>query len=110
MQISAKVLRVLTAEGITSDELHRMLKDAAFTSIRGCNRRYVQWLFVLTDDVLMDMQQLEPVEVGGKGSNRMMEEHESCSGEGCQGCGWIGQVSRAVNDTTANLTNLDKVW
>jgi hypothetical protein len=100
MQISAKALRVLTAEQISAEELYRMLDEAAFTSVRGCNRRYFQWLFVVRDNVLRDMQLLEVVEVG-KGKDRMLEEHDACNGEGCRECGWIGQVSRAIADTTA---------
>ena len=82
-----------------------MLDEVAFTSIRGCNLRYVQWLFVLKDNVLVDMQQLDLVEIG-RGQNRMLEEHDDCNGEGCKECGWAGQVSRAVEDTTAAM--LDK--
>lgn len=100
MKISAKALRVLTAEQISAEELYTMLDEAAFTSVRGCNRRYFQWLFVVQDNVLCDMQRLEVVEVG-KGQDRMLEEHDACNGEGCRSCGWIGSVSRAVADTTA---------
>lgn len=105
MQISAKVLKVLVAEKISPEELHRMITKAAFTSIRGCNLRYFQWLFVRKGDLLMDMQQLDLVEVG-RGSNRMLEEHEPCNGEGCRDCGWAGHVLRAVEDTTAATLNL----
>jgi hypothetical protein len=105
MQISAKVLRVLEAEKISADELYRMLDDVAFTSIRGCNRRYFQWLFVVKDNRLEDMQQLDLVEIG-RGSTRMLEEHDDCEGEGCKACGWAGQVSRAIEDTTARALNL----
>ena len=100
MQISNKVLRVLQAEKISADELYQMLDQVAFTSIRGCNRRYFQWLFSVKDNMLQDMQRLELVEVG-KGRDRMLEEHEDCDGEGCRACGWIGSVSRAIEDTTA---------
>lgn len=100
MQISPKVLRVLQAEDISAEELYRMLDEVAFTSVRGCNRRYFQWLFVLKDNVLQDMQRADVVEIG-KGSNRMLEEHEACEGQGCRTCGWVGQVSRAVEDATA---------
>ena len=100
MKISDKVLRVLKAEQISADELYRMMDELAFTSIRGCNRRYFQWLFRLDGDVLQDMQRLDLVEIG-KGQNRMLEEHEPCDGEGCHECGWAGIVSRAVDDVTA---------
>lgn len=100
MQISGKVLRVLKAENISPDELYRMLDDVAFTSIRGCNRRYFQWLFTVKNNVLQDMQRADVVEVG-RGPNRMLEEHEPCNGEGCHDCGWVGQVYRAINDSTA---------
>jgi hypothetical protein len=105
MQISAKVLRVLEAEQISADELYRILDEVAFTSIRGCNRRYSQWLFVIKDDVLLDMQYFDLVEIG-RGSTRMLEEHDDCDGEGCKACGWAGQVSRAIEDTTASALNL----
>lgn len=102
VQISNKVLRVLQAENISPDELQRMLDELAFTSIRGCNRRYFQWLFRMSHDgtMLQDMQRMDVVEIG-KGQNRMLEEHDACGGEGCRICGWVGQVSRAITDTTA---------
>lgn len=102
MQISTKVLKVLKAENISAEELRRMLNKMALTSIRGCNRRYFQWLFQMnsTNTVLSDMQRLDVVEIG-RGQNRMLEEHEECGGEGCRTCGWVGQVSRAVQDATA---------
>ncbi len=100
MQISKKVLKVLQAESISAEELHRMLNEVALTSIRGCNRRFFQWLFKVDDQMLQDMQRVDVVEIG-KGQNRMMEDHEACGGEGCRECGWIGQVSRAVEDPTA---------
>lgn len=102
MQISGKVLRVLQAEKISPDELYKMLDDVAFTSIRGSNRRYDQWLFLVEGNVLKDMQRAEVVQVG-RGPNRMLEEHEACDGEGCIECGWVGQVSRAIVDTTAAM-------
>lgn len=100
MQISNRVLRVLQAEKISPDELFHMLDAVAFTSIRGCNRRYFQWLFLVKNDVLLDMQRMEMTEIG-RGENRMLEEHESCNGQGCRDCGWVGSVSRAVQDSTA---------
>jgi hypothetical protein len=103
MKINPKVLRVLTAEKISPEELQQMLTEAAFTSLRGCNLRYFQWLFVKTDDTLMDMQRADLVEIG-KGQNRMMEEHDPCSGEGCKECGWVGEISRAVEDSSHQLS------
>lgn len=100
MQINGKVLRVLQAEKISPEELYRMLDEVAFTSIRGCNRRYFQWLFLVKDNMLQDMQRLDLIEVG-RGPHRMLEEHEACDGEGCRECGWVGQVSRAIEDATA---------
>jgi hypothetical protein len=104
MQISPKALRVLQAERISPEELMHMLNDAAFTSVRGCNLRYFQWLFVKRGDVLQDMQRFELVEIG-KGPNRMLEDHDDCDGEGCAECGWAGQVSRAIVDSTATAMN-----
>lgn len=101
MQISSRALRVLQAEKISADELYQMLDEVAFTSIRGCNRRYFQWLFRIEGNVLQDMQRLDVIEVG-KGRDRMLEEHEACNGEGCRDCGWVGQISRAIRDTTAS--------
>lgn len=105
MQISEKVQRVLAAEHISSEELHVMLAQAAITSMRDCNRRYYAWLFNVEGDVLTDMQRVDLVEVG-HGPTAMLEEHDACSGAGCRACGWVGSVSRAINDTTArHLTN-----
>lgn len=100
MQISGKVLKVLQAEKISADELYRMLEEVAFTSLRGCNRRYFQWLFKVDGNQLQDMQRVDVVEVG-RGKDRMLEEHEACNGEGCRSCGWVGSISRAIQDTTA---------
>ena len=68
MQISRKVLRVLQAEKISADELYQMLDEVAFTSIRGCNRRYFQWLFKIDGNMLQDMQRLDLVEIGRGGT------------------------------------------
>lgn len=100
MQISRKVLRVLQEEQISPTELYRMLDELAFTSIRGCNRRYFQWLFQIVGNQLQDMQRMDLVEIG-RGRDRMLEDHDACDGEGCRECGWVGQVSRAIEDTTA---------
>jgi len=104
MRISTKVLKVVQAEKISPDELLMMLRAAAFTSLRGCNLRYFQWLFVRKGDVLLDMQRVELMEIG-RGQDRMLEEHEACDGDGCRQCGWSGQVSRAVQDQTATAMN-----
>jgi hypothetical protein len=100
MQLSDKAFRVIKAEGISADELRLMLDKAAFTKLRGCNRRYFQWLFVVQDNWLRDMQRVDVVQIG-KGHDRMLEEHEDCDGDGCRDCGWVGQVSRAIVDSTA---------
>jgi hypothetical protein len=105
MEVSKKVLRIMQEEKISAAELRQMLDDAAYTSIRGCNRRYFQWLFEVNGNVLKDMQREDLVEIG-RGDNRMLEEHEACHGEGCRECGWAGSVSRAVADATAEF--LDK--
>lgn len=104
MQITSKVLKVLKAEKISPDELMTMLTEAAFTSLRGCNLRYFQWLFLKRGEVLVDMQRVDLVEIG-KGQNRMMEDHDECDGEGCRECGWAGQVSRAITDPVASMMN-----
>jgi hypothetical protein len=91
---------VLEAEKISSEELQHMLAEAAFTSLRGSNLRYVEWLFVKKNGMLQDMQRVDLVEIG-RGQNRMLEEHESCHGDGCHECGWAGEVSRAIEDGTA---------
>lgn len=100
MELSPKVARVLAAEGISAPELAHMLKHSAITHVRGCNRRYYSWVFARAGDYVQDMQKVDLVEIG-HGSQRMLEEHEPCSGDGCRLCGWIGSVSRAVTDTTA---------
>jgi hypothetical protein len=46
---------------------------------------------------LVAMQHADMVEVGD-GETRMLEDHEACDGQGCRGCGWIGQVGRWVSD------------
>ena len=95
---------MLQAEKISPDELMHMLVGSAFTSLRGCNLRYFQWLFVRRGEMLVDMQRVDLVEIG-RGQNRMLEEHDECDGEGCRDCGWAGQVSRAISDPTAQAMN-----
>lgn len=100
MRISDKVQRVLAGEHISAEELAYMVAESAVTRLRHCNRRYFNWLFLLEGTSLVDMQHVFVVEIG-RGSNRMTEEHESCEGQGCRACGWVGSVSRAVQDATA---------
>jgi len=104
MRISSKVLKVLQAEKISAEELFRMLDSVAFTSMRGFNRRFDSWLFQMQNNLLTDMQRVDLLEIG-RGQNRMLEEHEACDGEGCKACGWSGQVSRAIVDSTATAMN-----
>ena len=101
MRITAKVLKVLQTEKISPDELMTMLREAAFTSLRGSNLRYFQWLFTRKGNMLLDMQRADLMEIG-RGQNRMLEEHDACDGEGCRTCGWAGVVSRAMQDPTAS--------
>lgn len=100
MQLSDKVLTVIAAEHISPEELHYMVSHSAVTRIRTCNRRYFLWVFRLVGDVLQDMQYADVVGLG-RGGDRMLESHEGCQGAGCRACGWIGQVARSVEDTTA---------
>lgn len=100
MQISGRVMKILKAEGISTEELYHMVEHAAMCSIRGCSRRYYQWVFWLGNDSLKDMQHAEPLTVG-EGEARMMETHEGCGGDGCRECGWIGEFSRGIQDGTA---------
>jgi hypothetical protein len=97
MTFSEQVLRVLRFERISEEELAKMLEKAAITRIRGFNRRYFHWLFKIQGDTLVEMQRVDIVEVG-KGKTRMLEDHESCAGKGCRGCGWVGQIGRWITD------------
>ena len=100
MWISPKVERVLVAEQIQPAELDYMVQHAAITSLRRCNRRYFHWVFLLVGENLQDMQYADVV-MDGRGENRMLEDHQVCDGKGCRSCGWVGQISRAIVDTTA---------
>jgi len=93
MELSKKVLGVLSEEGISAEELGLMVDRAAITSLRGCNRRYFHWLFRLSGDKLEDMQLAQLVELGD-GEESMNEPHENCGGGGCRECGWTGLVVR----------------
>lgn len=107
MQVSHKILEVLKAEHISPEELQYMLMHAAITSLHGCNKRYFNWCFLMSDGVLKKMQHADVVEVG-QGETRMLEDHEECGGEGCRQCGWSGQVSRGIADTTAQALSVSR--
>lgn len=102
MKVSNKVLQVMKAEQISAEELDYMVKNAAITSLRDCNRRYFHWCFLIKNGVLLDIQQTDPVEVG-EGETRMLEEHEECNGAGCRECRWIGSISRGIRDVTEQV-------
>jgi hypothetical protein len=97
MTFSEQVLRVLRFERISEEELMLMLESAAITRLRGFNRRYYHWLFRVNGDMLVRMEHLEMVTVG-KGTTKMLEEHDACSGNGCRGCGWVGSIARWITD------------
>lgn len=97
MQISSKVARVLEAEQIARAALDNMLSHAAITRIRGFNRRYYHWLFLVRGDVLEDMQRVQMTEIGN-GDTRIAEEHDACAGQGCRACAWVGQIQRRIKD------------
>jgi len=98
--LSAKVERVILAEKISAQELEYMLYYAAITRLRGFNRRYFHWLFLVKNDVLLDMQHVELTQVG-RGHTKMLEDHDACDGQGCVGCGWVGQIARWIKDKAA---------
>ena len=97
---SKEVSRVLEAEGITHGELLAMVEKAAITSVRGFNRRYHQWLFLVKNGVLLKMEGVEVAGVGF-GDDSMEEDCGRCEGSGCGSCQWSGTVRRRVVDTTA---------
>lgn len=95
--VTEDVKRVMSVEGISPDELNLMLNRAAITSLRGFNRRYFHWVFKVHEDTVESMQSADMVEVGrGKGKEHMSELCESCNGEGCKECGWVGSILRRI--------------
>lgn len=97
MTISDQVKKVLKAEKISLEELQKMLSEAAITSQRGYNRRYFEWLFVYKNDEVEKMIRQKTI-ILGRGEYVQYEEHDPCSGSGCRGCGWSGEIIRKVND------------
>jgi hypothetical protein len=97
MNLSEQVLRVLRFEEISEEQLRLMLDRAAITRLRGFNRRYFHWLFKVQGDMLVEIQHVEMLEVG-RGSTKMLEEHDPCAGMGCRECGWVGQFGRWITD------------
>lgn len=100
MQVSEKVVKVMAGEQISPAELEKMLQLAAKTSLRGMNRRYHHWLFRVDGNQLQDMQRTDMVTFGA-GNEQVLEEHDVCDGEGCHECGWVGEVSVRISDSTA---------
>jgi hypothetical protein len=97
MRTSEKVKRVLAGENISQNELETMIRSAAKFSKEGCNRRYHHWLFNVQGDEVVDMRTSWMKQVG-RGKDRVIEEHDTCQGQGCKMCGWSGQVIRLVSD------------
>ena len=104
MQITEKVKKVLEGENISLEELQMMVHQASLTSTVGGNRRYCHWLFLVDDDheFLIDMRQVDLVEQG-HGRDRVRVRHDSCSGEGCHNCGWVGDVIQRITDTSSRM-------
>lgn len=92
--------RLLEEEKITHAELVDMIERSARCSMRGFNRRYHNWVFLLKGDVLERMEAAKVAEVG-RGEDSMSEDCPRCEGLGCKACNWSGQVVRRVVDTTA---------
>lgn len=88
LRFSDQVLDVLEGEGIKTSEVEEMLSRAAITSLRGANRRYHQWLFVLQADLVVRMFKVLP----GQEHLTRWEPHEKCRAWGCLKCGWSGEV------------------
>lgn len=106
MKLHEKILRIMQEEQISVEELMFMVEHAAKTSLRGCNRRYHHWLFLVEGEVLKDMQYAEGIPEVGNGLVEMMEDHLPCQGRGCKACAWSGSIIRKISDTTA--ISLDK--
>jgi len=103
MRVNVKILKILREEKISAEELGVMLDKAAITSIRGFNRRYFHWLFLMQGNVLKKMEHAQMTEIGipYDDYDLVKEDHDLCDGKGCASCGWIGQVGRWVTDKAA---------
>lgn len=98
MHIADKVVRVITAEHISPEELAHMVTHAAmFSGVTGFNRVFYQWLFKLEGERLLDMRATDMVVIG-QGNIPVYEDHDACGGQGCKECGWVGSLCRLVTD------------
>lgn len=95
MSVSLEVQRVMEGEGISLDELQAMVERSAITSVRGFNRRFNDWIFVVKNGVVCRMQPIDMIEVG-QGRDIMYEPHTACLGRGCKECGWSGEIIRKI--------------
>jgi len=96
----SKIKSVLKAEGISEEELERMLARSAICSDDGANRRFHNWLFEVESwpGRVRRMWKANPRYVGvDKNKGYMAEPHDLCDGEGCVVCGWSGEVRRYIN-------------
>ena len=85
-----QVRDVLKAEGITPQELERMVAQGALTRVHGATRRYHNWLFEINQDGSVErMCRYLP----GDEHVREWENHADCFGWGCPTCGWRGEIS-----------------
>jgi hypothetical protein len=91
----------MDAEKITLSEVKEMVEKAAITRLRGFNRRYHHWLFLVKDTELVRMEMADKVEPGNV--DQSADDCEFCEGEGCRKCGWSGEVpGPAVSQESIN--------
>lgn len=88
LAISSSVQQVLSDEKISLSEVQEMVSHAAITSLRGFNRRYHHWLFLVRGAELQRMELADKVE-----EEQAAADCEQCEGAGCHKCEWTGEVT-----------------
>lgn len=95
-KVETRVQRILRTEGISQTELDDIAARSAINSKEeGFNRKYHQWLLLVIDGQVRDMERTDVTEVGkDRGKGFVFDEHEVCDGQGCKDCGWRGEVKQ----------------
>lgn len=97
IEFSAQVRRVAEGEDLTLTEIERMVRLAARCTHERGNRRFHDWVFAVQDAgqrTVVERMVRHTLTDYASGAAFVLEDCESCEGQGCHDCGWAGVVKR----------------